>query len=115
MSAGPRSDAAPASYEALEAVIRRELAAVAARELEHLPAIKRERAWIVKRLAPGTPPADARAALERCLTLQDQVAAELQVVRGAIVEDLARVRQARRAAAGYAPVRAAHPRVATSA
>jgi hypothetical protein len=102
-------------YEALEAVIRRELELVRARDFDRLPALKRERAAIVKQIAPAAPPAEARPALERCLELQGQIAAELQRARSAIVTDLARVRQARRAAAGYAPVRPSHARIATSA
>jgi hypothetical protein len=108
-------DGETSAYEALEAVIRRELELVATRDFERLPAIKRERAAIVKLIAPVTPPAEARDALERCLALQGQIAAELSRVRSAIVRDLARVRQAHRAAAGYAPVRPPHRRIATSA
>ena len=107
---GPQSP-----YEALETVIRRELELVTAREFDRLPAVKRERAAIVKVIAPMTPPPEARPALERCLALQDQIAAELGRVRSAIVRDLTRVRQGHRAAAGYAPVRAGHRRIATSA
>ena len=110
---GAGSDASP--YAALEAVIRRELELVAARDFDRLPAVKRERAAIVKLLAPVAPPPEAQAALERCLALQGQIAAELGRVRSAIVHDLARVRQARRAAAGYAPVRPPHRHIATSA
>jgi hypothetical protein len=102
-------------YEALEAVILRELALVAARDFERMPAVKRERAAIVKLIAPTTPPPEARATLERCLALQGQIAAELGRVRNAIVRDLTRVRQAQRAAAGYAPVHAPHRRIAASA
>jgi len=109
------ADGTESPYEALETVIRRELELVTARDFERLPAVKRERAAIVKLIAPVTPPPEARAALERCLALQGQIAAELSRVRSAIVRDLARVRQGHRAAEGYAPVRAAHRRIATSA
>jgi hypothetical protein len=108
-----QSPAAP--YEALEAVIGRELELVTARDFDGLLAVKRERAAIVKLIAPVSPPPEARAALERCLSLQGQIAAELGRVRSAIVRDLARVRQAHRTAAGYAPARAPHRRIATSA
>jgi hypothetical protein len=104
-----------APYEALEEAIRRELELVTAREFDRLPAVKRERAAIVKLIAPMAPPPEARPALERCLVLQGQIAAELGRVRSAIVRDLARVRTAHRAAAGYAPARAPHRRIATSA
>ncbi|HTU29377.1 MAG TPA: hypothetical protein VMF07_08355 [Solirubrobacteraceae bacterium] len=107
------SPAAP--YEALEATIRRELELVVARDFDRLAAVKRERAAIVKLIAPVAPPPEARAALERCLDLQAEIAAELGRVRSAIVRDLARVRTARRAAAGYAPAHASHRRVLTSA
>lgn len=110
-----RFESPAAPYEALEAVIRRELELVAMRDFERLPALKRERAAIVKLIAPVTPPPEARGALERCLALQGQIAAELGRVRSAIVRDLARVRQAHRAAAGYAPARAPHRRIVTSA
>jgi hypothetical protein len=110
-----RFDSPAAPYEALEAAIRRELELVCARDFERLPAVKRERAAIVKLIAPVAPPPEAHAALERCLNLQGQIAAELGRVRSSIVRDLARVRTARRAAAGYAPARAAHRRILTSA
>jgi hypothetical protein len=110
----PHSSAG-APYEALEAVIRRELELVASRDFERLPAVKRERAAVVRLIAPAAPPPEARAALEQCLALQEQIADELGRARSAIVHDLARVRQAQRAAAGYAPVRPAHRRVLTSA
>ncbi len=108
-------DPPAAPYEALEASIRRELELVCARNFERLPAVKRERAAIVKLIAPVAPPPEARAALERCLALQGQIAAELGRVRSSIVRDLARVRTARRTAAGYAPARAEHQRILTSA
>ena len=104
-----------APYEALEAVIRRELELVATRDFERLPALKRERAEIVKLIAPVAPPPEARASLARGRALQLQPAAALARVRSAIVRDLARVRQAQRAAAGYAPARAPHRRIVTSA
>jgi len=103
-------------YEALEAVIRRELELVAARDFDGLSALKRERGAIVKLIAPTTPPPEARAALERCLALQGQIAAELGRVRSTIVRELSQVRQAHRAAAGYAPAGSpARRRIATSA
>lgn len=110
-----RADSPVACYEALEAVIRRELELVRARDFDRLSAVKRERAAIVKLIAPMAPVPEARPALERCLALQGQIAAELGRVRTAIVRDLARVRQARRAAAGYAPARPPHQRVVASA
>ncbi|HEY3774842.1 MAG TPA: hypothetical protein VGL69_17700 [Solirubrobacteraceae bacterium] len=115
MSAFEWEGGAVSPYEALEATIRRELEIVTAGDFGRLPAIKRERAAIVKLIAPVAPPPEARGALERCLALQGQIAAELGRVRSAIVRDLARVRQAHRAAAGYAPARAPHRRIATSA
>ncbi|HLI60892.1 MAG TPA: hypothetical protein VKV21_14620 [Solirubrobacteraceae bacterium] len=115
MSPREEADRPEAPYEALEAVIRRELQLVAARRFDRLPAIKRERAAIVKLIAPLSPPPEAQPALERCLQLQREIAAELGTARAQVVRDLRRVRQARRAAAGYAPVHAARPRVVTSA
>src|SRR5579875_3284470 len=110
-----RPDTPAAPYEELETVIRRELELVVSRDFDRLAAVKRERAAIVKLIAPVAPPPEARPALERCLALQGQIAAELGRVRSSIVRDLARVRQARRTAAGYAPVRAPHRRIVTSA
>lgn len=115
MSAADGTGGTASAYEALEAVIRRELELVSARDFDRLPAVKRERAAIVKLITLLAPPPEAQPALERCLALQGQIAAELGRVRSAIVRDLARVRQARRAATGYAPPRPAHRRVATSA
>ncbi len=109
------SDSPAAPYEALEAVIRRELELVAARDFDRLPAVKRERSAIVKLIAPVTPPPEARATLQRCLALQHQIAAELGRVRSAIVRDLGQLRQAQRAAASYAPVAPARRRLTTSA
>ena len=94
------NDAAP--YEALAAVIERELGLVAARDFDGLRAIKRERAAIVRTL-PATPPATARAALLRCDGLQKRVTVELHRVRESILLELRQVRLAQRAATGYRP------------
>ncbi len=112
MSVADQSPTAP--YDALEAVIRRELAAVGARDLDALPALKRERGAIVKRLGL-VPPREARPVLERCLELEHQIAHELGEARAAMLSDLEQLRRARRTADGYAPVRVAAPQISASA
>jgi hypothetical protein len=91
-------------YEALAAILERELALVAERDFEGLAELKHERAAL-ERTLPGTPPAGARATLERCLALQQRVRIELTRVREAILIELGQVRHGQRAAAGYAPAR----------
>ena len=94
------SEAAP--YEALAAVIERELALVEARDFAGLSALKRERAAIVRAL-PMSPPPGARAALLRCDGLQKRVTVELHRVREALLLELRQVQLARRTASGYRP------------
>ena len=94
------SEAAP--YEALAAVIERELTLVEARDFTGLSALKRERAAIVRAL-PATPPAGARAALLRCDGLQKRVTVELHRVRESLLLELRQVQLARRTASGYRP------------
>lgn len=101
-------------YEALGAIAERELALVADRDFDGLAELKRERA-AVERALPATPPASARAALERCLALQQRVRIELTRVREAILIELGQVRHGQRAAAGYAPARRRVMRVDASA
>jgi hypothetical protein len=111
MSADP-SPAAP--YEALAAVIERELAVIPSGDFARLQAIKRERAAIVRRL-PRVPPPEAREALARCRRTQAQIIVELQRVRQSLLAELGNVRRGRRAASGYAPARLGRPQVSASA
>jgi hypothetical protein len=102
------------SYEALAAIIERQLALVAERDFDGLAELKRERAAL-ERTLPATPPASARAPLERCLALQQRVRIELTRVREAVLIELGHVRHGQRAAAGYAPARRRVLRVDASA
>ena len=103
---GGASPAAP--YQALAAVIERELALVPTRDFDAMRAVKRQRAAIVRRL-PATPPPEAREALARCAATQRQILIELHEVRTAIVAELGQIRRARQAARGYAPARTLRP------
>lgn len=106
---------ATAPYEALESVIRRELALVVLRDFDAIPAVKRERGAIVMGLG-AVPPPEARRVLERCLELEHAIARELRAVREDVLRSLEQVRRARRAADGYAPAAPAAPqRVSASA
>jgi hypothetical protein len=91
-------------YEALAALIERELQLVSQRSFEELQALKEVREELQSSL-PAVPPEAARSALERCRQLQKRVEIELLRVREVLLLDLGRVRHAQRAADGYAPVR----------
>jgi hypothetical protein len=54
---------------------------------------------------PDTPPAQAQAALQRCLLLEQHLEAELTNARQAALKALGDLRRAQRAATGYTPVR----------
>jgi hypothetical protein len=101
-------------YEALAAIVERELELIAERDFHGLAELKRERAALERGL-PATPPASARATLERCMGLQGRVRIELTRVREAILIELGQVRHGQRAAAGYAPARRRVRRVDASA
>jgi hypothetical protein len=91
-------------YEALAALIERELQLVSERSFDELQALKEVRIELQDSLPP-TPPEDARATLERCRQLQKRVEIELLRVREVLLLELGRVRHAQRAADGYAPMR----------
>lgn len=91
-------------YEALAALIERELQLVAERNFDELEALKEVRTALMSTL-PATPPEEARATLERCRQLEKRVEIELLRVREVLLLELGRVRHAQRAADGYAPVR----------
>jgi hypothetical protein len=101
-------------YEALAALIERELQLVSVRSFDELQALKEVRTEL-ERSMPATPPETARAALERCRQLQKRVEIELLRVREVLLLELGRVRHAQRAADGYAPVRQQHRVVAAVA
>jgi hypothetical protein len=91
-------------YEALAALIERELQLVSERSFDELQTLKEVRATLLSSL-PAAPPEEARATLERCRQLQKRVEIELLRVREVLLLELGRVRQAQRTADGYAPVR----------
>lgn len=101
-------------YEALAAIIERELQLVSERKFDELQSLKEVREELQRSL-PDTPPEAARATLERCRQLQKRVEIELMRVREVLLLELGRVRQAQRTADGYAPVRRRVPLVAATA
>ncbi|MGZ4166282.1 MAG: hypothetical protein ACXVRW_07800 [Solirubrobacteraceae bacterium] len=101
-------------YEALASLIERELQLVSERSFDELQALREVRAELQDSL-PATPPESARATLERCRQLTKRVEIELLRGREALLLELGRVRQAQRAADGYAPVRRRVPVVAATA
>ena len=101
-------------YEALAALIERELQLVSERSFDELQVLKEVRAELQRSLPP-TPPESARATLERCRQLTKRVEIELLRVREALLLELGRVRQAQRAADGYAPARQRIPVIAATA
>lgn len=101
-------------YEALAALIERELQLVSERSFDELQTLKEVRAELQASL-PATPPEAARATLERCRQLQKRVEIELLRVRELLLLELGRVRQAQRAANAYAPTRQRVPVVAATA
>ncbi|MGA2011393.1 MAG: hypothetical protein ABSH51_12820 [Solirubrobacteraceae bacterium] len=105
------SDDDVAPYEALAALIERELELVSRRDFDELALLKRSRAAIECTL-PVTPPAAARLALQRCQLLHKRVEIELLRVREQLLVEMAQVRRAQRAANGYAAAasRPARPR-----
>ncbi len=101
-------------YEALAALIERELQLVSERSFDELEVLREVRAELQRSL-PDTPPEAARATLERCRQLQKRVEIELLRVRELLLLELGRVRQAQRAADGYAPARQRVSMVAATA
>jgi hypothetical protein len=101
-------------YEALAVLIERELELVGQRDFQQLQVITQARSLLTARM-PERPPAEARPVLERCRQLNKRVEVELLRVREALLIELAQVRQAQRAASGYAPVRQPAPRFRASA
>ena len=103
-----------APYEALAAIIERELQLVSERNFDELETLREVRAELQSSL-PDTPPEAARATLERCRQLQKRVEIELLRVREVLLLELGRVRQAQRTADGYAPARQRMSLVAATA
>ena len=101
-------------YEALAALIERELQLVSERSFDELQMLKEVRAEL-ERSMPATPPEAARASLERCRQLTKRVEIELLRVREVLLLELGRVRQAQRTANGYAPARRRSSLIAATA
>lgn len=72
--------------------------------MAELAACQEARAELMRSL-PGSAPAEARAALERCLVIERHLEVELRNAREAVMLALADLRRAQRAADGYTPVR----------
>jgi hypothetical protein len=100
-------------YDALASLIERELELVGHRRLDELALLQQTRAAL-ERALPETPPIEAGPALERCRILHKRVEIELIRVREMLLVELAHVRQAQRAASGYAPAMARPAAVDTS-
>ncbi|HWE09057.1 MAG TPA: hypothetical protein VG325_06870 [Solirubrobacteraceae bacterium] len=108
------SDELDDPYQRLASLIEYELQLAGERRFDELLALKEARAKLQASL-PATPPDTARPELERCALLDKRVEIELLRVREAILQELTVVRQAQRAADGYAPVRAGGRRVSAQA
>jgi hypothetical protein len=102
-----------APYEALAAMIERELELIGDSRLEELAQLKLARTELLRSM-PVTPPAAAHEALERCALLQQRVRIEILRVREAVLLELAQLERVRRTAEGYAP-RRTRPRISASA
>lgn len=91
-------------YEQLLALGVSELELVRQGRLSELACNQQARSELMASL-PTVAPTEARQALELCAALEAELEAELQRVRGAVLEELAIVRRAQRAADGYTPPR----------
>ena len=89
-------------YDALAEIAERELELVSAGAVEQLPELREERSAIVASL-PATPPAAARAALERTAALQSRVTAVLEERLQETGAELRRLSHGRTAVRGYSP------------
>jgi len=98
------SEAPQALYERLLTLGVCELELARAGRLEELAACQRARAEIIAAL-PATPPPEVRQVLEQCLLIERHLEAELSSARETVLEALADVLQAQRAARGYTPLR----------
>ena len=102
-----------APYEALAAMIERELELLGESRLEELAELKLARTQLVDSM-PDAPPAAACEVLERCALLQQRVRIEILRVREAVLLELVQLERVRRTAEGYAP-RRNRPRISASA
>jgi hypothetical protein len=102
-----------APYEALAALIERELELLGESRLEELAQLKLARTELLQSM-PAMPPAAAGEMLERCALLQQRVRIEILRVREAVLLELVQLERVGRTAEGYAP-RRTRPRISTSA
>ncbi|HUA47903.1 MAG TPA: hypothetical protein VMA77_21885 [Solirubrobacteraceae bacterium] len=107
-----RSEAAP--YERLARTIERELELVGEGRFREVAELQSERAALIATL-PKTPPAGARAALQRAALMSKRVEIEILRYREALLLELAYVQQVSRVARGYAPPRDSRPHVRATA
>lgn len=98
------SESAQAPYEQLLTLGICELELAREGRIEELLACQERRAELIASL-PAEPPPDAREALERCLAIERRLEHELGAARGVVLEALAELRRALRAAEGYTPLR----------
>lgn len=91
-------------YERLADSYELELELVGAGRLDELAQLAADREALIDCL-PATPPASARAALERAQLISKRVMIEIIRRREAVLAELGRVAQADRTARGYAPKR----------
>jgi hypothetical protein len=98
------SQAPEAPYEQLLALSECGLELARDGRLRELAACQAARAQLISRL-PSHPPAEARLALERCLVIERHLGAELSGARESLLDALADLGRAQRAADGYTPRR----------
>jgi HEAT repeat protein len=89
-------------YSELVELAQRELELVRREAYDHLPEVWEQRADLIESL-PATPPAEARAALERATQLNGDSAAILEERMAATKSELGRLSRGRQAVRGYAP------------
>jgi len=101
-------------YEALGEHAELQLELAGRGELAELAALSRRWEELVEGL-PADPPPEAAPMIERAKLMHERTAIELVRCREALLAELATIRQAGRAATGYAPVRSPASRVDQSA
>jgi hypothetical protein len=105
-------EAAP--YETLARSFERELELLGERAFDGLEALHGEREKLISSL-PATPPAAARAALQRAALLNKRVEIEILRHREDLLLDAAQLQRVSRTARGYAPAVQSRPHVQATA
>jgi hypothetical protein len=108
------SSAGTTGYEALLELIEQELQYAGDGRLDELAAVRAARASLIESL-PATPPATARATLERANLMHQRLRVELLHCREQLLLELGQLEQAQRTARGYAPALARAPRISADA